>query len=57
MPANLAVMPLSYSRLRVSWSAAAGADQYMILYSPLSHGAPDDAMEVRTERLTDVNHL
>ncbi|XP_029975669.1 collagen alpha-1(XX) chain [Salarias fasciatus] len=45
MPANLQVAPSSYSSLRVSWDGAAGATQYMILYSALSHGEPDDAKE------------
>lgn len=48
MPANLEVTPSSYSTLRVSWGATPGATQYMILYSALSHGEPDDAKEVRT---------
>ncbi len=47
MPANLAVTPSSYSTLRVSWDATPGATQYMILYSALNHGEPDDAKEVR----------
>uniref|UniRef100_A0A671WRM6 Solute carrier family 35 member C2 n=1 Tax=Sparus aurata TaxID=8175 RepID=A0A671WRM6_SPAAU len=46
MPANLEVTPSSYSTLRVSWGAAPGATQYMILYSALNHGEPDDAKEV-----------
>ncbi|XP_071783683.2 collagen alpha-1(XX) chain [Centroberyx gerrardi] len=45
MPANLEVTPSSPSSLRVSWGAAPGATQYMILYSALSHGEPDDAKE------------
>ncbi|CAI5646613.1 unnamed protein product [Oreochromis niloticus] len=45
MPANLKVTPSSYSTLRVSWGAAPGATQYLILYSALSHGEPDDAKE------------
>ncbi|XP_044066530.1 collagen alpha-1(XX) chain isoform X1 [Siniperca chuatsi] len=45
MPANLEVTPSSYSTLRVSWGAAPGATQYMILYSALNHGEPDDAKE------------
>uniref|UniRef100_A0A3B4XUQ3 Collagen type XX alpha 1 chain n=1 Tax=Seriola lalandi dorsalis TaxID=1841481 RepID=A0A3B4XUQ3_SERLL len=45
MPANLEVTPVSFSALRVSWGAAPGATQYMILYSALSHGEPDDAKE------------
>uniref|UniRef100_A0A3Q1B0V9 Solute carrier family 35 member C2 n=1 Tax=Amphiprion ocellaris TaxID=80972 RepID=A0A3Q1B0V9_AMPOC len=45
MPANLKVTPSSYSSLQVSWGAAPGATQYMILYSALSHGEPDDAKE------------
>ncbi|KAM9750822.1 collagen alpha-1(XX) chain-like isoform 2-T2 [Menidia menidia] len=45
MPTDLEVTPSSYSTLRVSWSPAAGATQYMILYSALSHGEPDDAKE------------
>ncbi|XP_029292191.1 collagen alpha-1(XX) chain-like [Cottoperca gobio] len=44
-PANLEVTPSSYSTLRVSWGAAPGATQYMILYSALNHGEPDDAKE------------
>ncbi|XP_034732164.1 collagen alpha-1(XX) chain isoform X1 [Etheostoma cragini] len=45
MPANLEVTPASYSTLRVSWGAAPGATQYMVLYSALNHGEPDDAKE------------
>ncbi|KAM7404239.1 hypothetical protein PAMP_011606 [Pampus punctatissimus] len=45
MPTSLEVTPSSYSMLRVSWGAAPGATQYMILYSALSHGEPDDAKE------------
>ncbi|XP_040907739.1 collagen alpha-1(XX) chain [Toxotes jaculatrix] len=45
MPANLEVAPSSFSALRVSWDAAPGATQYMILYSALNHGEPDDAKE------------
>uniref|UniRef100_A0A3Q3IV05 Collagen, type XIV, alpha 1b n=1 Tax=Monopterus albus TaxID=43700 RepID=A0A3Q3IV05_MONAL len=45
MPANLEVTPSSFSMLRVNWGAAPGATQYMILYSALNHGEPDDAKE------------
>ncbi|XP_047459345.1 collagen alpha-1(XIV) chain isoform X2 [Mugil cephalus] len=45
MPDDLKVTPSSFSSLRVSWGAAPGATQYMILYSALSHGEPDDAKE------------
>ncbi|KAM8829510.1 collagen alpha-1(XX) chain-like [Synchiropus picturatus] len=45
MPENLEVTPSSYSSLRVSWKAATDATQYMILYSALNHGEPDDAKE------------
>ncbi|XP_069383332.1 collagen alpha-1(XX) chain isoform X2 [Paralichthys olivaceus] len=45
MPSNLEVTPSSFSTLRVSWGAAPGATQYMILYSALNHGEPDDAKE------------
>ncbi|KAM9785483.1 collagen alpha-1(XX) chain-like [Neosynchiropus ocellatus] len=45
MPENLEVTPSSYSSLRVSWKAASDATQYMILYSALNHGEPDDARE------------
>ncbi|XP_028438207.1 collagen alpha-1(XX) chain isoform X2 [Perca flavescens] len=45
MPANLEVTPASFSTLRVSWGAAPGATQYMVLYSALNHGEPDDAKE------------
>ncbi|XP_034074410.1 collagen alpha-1(XX) chain isoform X1 [Gymnodraco acuticeps] len=44
-PADLEVTPSSYSTLQVSWGAAPRATQYMILYSALSHGEPDDAKE------------
>ncbi|XP_038131253.1 collagen alpha-1(XX) chain isoform X2 [Cyprinodon tularosa] len=45
MPSGLAVTPSSYSSLQVRWSAAPGATDYMILYSALSDGEPDDAKE------------
>lgn len=51
MPANLEVTPSSYSTLRVSWGAAPGATQYMILHSALNHGEPEDAKEVRNASL------
>ncbi|XP_072318227.1 collagen alpha-1(XX) chain-like, partial [Eucyclogobius newberryi] len=44
-PVDLLVSPSSYDSLRVSWGAAAGASQYMLLYSALSHGEPEDARE------------
>ncbi|XP_041702146.2 collagen alpha-1(XX) chain [Coregonus clupeaformis] len=47
MPEGLEVTPSSPSSLRVRWRAAAGATQYMVLYSSLSHGEPDDAKEVK----------
>lgn len=51
MPANLEVTPSSYSTMRVSWGAAPGATQYMILHSALNHGEPEDAKEVRNAYL------
>ncbi|XP_043988813.1 collagen alpha-1(XIV) chain [Gambusia affinis] len=45
MPTNLEVTPSSYSTLQVSWSPAPGATHYMILYSALSDGEPEDAKE------------
>lgn len=48
MPVNLELTPSSFSMLQVSWGAAPGATQYMILYSALNHGEPDDAKEVGT---------
>ncbi|XP_017288968.1 collagen alpha-1(XX) chain isoform X1 [Kryptolebias marmoratus] len=45
MPASLEVAPSSFSTLRVSWSPAPGTTQYMILYSALNDGEPDDAKE------------
>ncbi|XP_056155913.1 collagen alpha-1(XX) chain [Lampris incognitus] len=45
MPANLEVTPSSPSSLRVSWAATAGATQYLLLYSAVSQGEPDDARE------------
>lgn len=47
VPTNLRLTASSYSTLRVSWDAAPGATQYMILYSALSNGEPEDALEVR----------
>ncbi|XP_061541193.1 collagen alpha-1(XX) chain isoform X1 [Phycodurus eques] len=45
MPTNLEVTPSSYSTLRVSWATAPGATEYLILYSALNDGEPDDAKE------------
>ncbi|KAM9342397.1 LOW QUALITY PROTEIN: collagen alpha-1(XX) chain-like [Pholidichthys leucotaenia] len=45
MPENLKAIPSSHSSLQVSWDKAPGATQYMILYSALNHGEPDDARE------------
>uniref|UniRef100_A0AAY4DDG5 Solute carrier family 35 member C2 n=1 Tax=Denticeps clupeoides TaxID=299321 RepID=A0AAY4DDG5_9TELE len=47
MPESLEVIPSSPSSLRVHWGPAAGATQYMALYSALSDGEPDDAKEVK----------
>uniref|UniRef100_A0A3P8XYZ6 Collagen alpha-1(XX) chain n=1 Tax=Esox lucius TaxID=8010 RepID=A0A3P8XYZ6_ESOLU len=47
MPVGLEVTPSSPSSLRVRWGPAAGATQYMALYSALSNGEPDDAKEVK----------
>ncbi|XP_054622577.1 collagen alpha-1(XIV) chain isoform X2 [Dunckerocampus dactyliophorus] len=44
-PSSLEVTPSSYNALRVSWSAASGATEYLVLYSALDHGEPDDAKE------------
>ncbi|XP_068601924.1 collagen alpha-1(XX) chain [Brachionichthys hirsutus] len=44
-PAYLEVVPSSHSVLQVRWGAAPGATQYMILYSALNHGEPEDAKE------------
>ncbi|XP_068194637.1 collagen alpha-1(XX) chain isoform X2 [Antennarius striatus] len=44
-PADLEVGPASHSTLQVSWGAAPGATQYLILYSALNHGEPEDAKE------------
>ena len=40
------VAPASSDSLRVSWAPAPGATHYMLLYSALSNGEPDDAKEV-----------
>lgn len=45
-PEALEVTPSSASSLRVRWQPAAGATQYMALYSALTGGEPDDAKEV-----------
>ncbi|XP_018593153.2 solute carrier family 35 member C2 [Scleropages formosus] len=46
-PQALVVTPASPGSLRVRWGAAAGATEYMVLYSALSHGEPEDAKEVK----------
>ncbi|GAA6103901.1 collagen alpha-1(XX) chain [Tachysurus ichikawai] len=47
MPESLEVTASSPSSLRVHWSPARGATQYMALYSALTDGEPDDAREVK----------
>nr|XP_055043483.1 collagen alpha-1(XX) chain isoform X2 [Misgurnus anguillicaudatus] len=47
MPEALEVTASSPSSLRVRWQPAAGATQYMALYSALTDGEPDDAKEVK----------
>lgn len=47
IPSNLEVTASSYSTLKVTWDAAPGATQYMLLYSALNNGEPEDALEVR----------
>lgn len=44
-PEALEVTASSPSSLRVRWQPAAGATQYMALYSALTDGEPDDAKE------------
>ncbi|KAJ8257560.1 hypothetical protein GJAV_G00186960 [Gymnothorax javanicus] len=46
-PEVLEVTPLSFGSLRVRWGPVPGATQYMVLYSALSHGEPEDAKEVK----------
>ncbi|XP_055079090.1 collagen alpha-1(XIV) chain [Periophthalmus magnuspinnatus] len=54
-PVSLVVSPSSYDSLRVSWGAVVGASQYMLLYSALSHGEPEDAREEKlSPSLTEV---
>uniref|UniRef100_A0A8C1QPQ1 Collagen alpha-1(XX) chain n=1 Tax=Cyprinus carpio TaxID=7962 RepID=A0A8C1QPQ1_CYPCA len=47
IPEALEVTASSPSSLRVRWQPAAGATQYMALYSALNDGEPDDAKEVK----------
>ncbi|XP_021329303.2 solute carrier family 35 member C2 isoform X3 [Danio rerio] len=47
IPEALEVTASSASSLRVRWQPAAGATQYMALYSALNDGEPDDAKEVK----------
>ncbi|XP_076840731.1 solute carrier family 35 member C2 isoform X2 [Brachyhypopomus gauderio] len=47
MPDSLEIIASSPSSLRVRWSPAPGATQYMALYSALTDGEPDDAREVK----------
>ncbi|XP_056451370.1 collagen alpha-1(XX) chain [Gadus chalcogrammus] len=46
-PSDLQVSPSSPSSLGVRWGAAPGATHYMVLYSALNLGEPDDAKELR----------
>ncbi|KAG7472303.1 hypothetical protein MATL_G00107490 [Megalops atlanticus] len=46
-PEGLEVTPSSPGSLRVHWGPAPGATQYMVLYSALRHGEPEDAKEVK----------
>lgn len=46
IPEALEVSASSPNSLRVRWQLAAGATQYMALYSALNDGEPDDAKEV-----------
>lgn len=52
IPEALEVTASSPSSLRVRWQPAAGATQYMALYSALNDGEPDDAKEVSLGHLT-----
>uniref|UniRef100_A0A673LF87 Collagen alpha-1(XX) chain-like n=1 Tax=Sinocyclocheilus rhinocerous TaxID=307959 RepID=A0A673LF87_9TELE len=47
IPEALEVTASSPNSLRVRWQPAAGATQYMALYSALNDGEPDDAKEVK----------
>uniref|UniRef100_A0A8C2GRS2 Collagen type XX alpha 1 chain n=1 Tax=Cyprinus carpio TaxID=7962 RepID=A0A8C2GRS2_CYPCA len=47
IPEALEVSASSPNSLRVRWQPAAGATQYMALYSALNDGEPDDAKEVK----------
>uniref|UniRef100_A0A665VWB7 Uncharacterized protein n=1 Tax=Echeneis naucrates TaxID=173247 RepID=A0A665VWB7_ECHNA len=57
MPANLEVTPFSFSTLRVSWDAASGATQYMILYSALNHGEPEDEKFSAAQTVVELKGL
>ncbi|XP_048872828.1 collagen alpha-1(XIV) chain isoform X3 [Brienomyrus brachyistius] len=46
-PKALEVTASSPSSLRVQWGPTPGATQYMVLYSALSNGEPEDAKEVK----------
>ncbi|KAK7884037.1 hypothetical protein WMY93_027160 [Mugilogobius chulae] len=54
-PVDLRVSSSSFDSLRVSWGEALGASQYMLLFSALSHGEPEDAREEKLgPSLTEV---
>ncbi|XP_069035505.1 collagen alpha-1(XX) chain isoform X2 [Lepisosteus oculatus] len=46
-PQYLQIYSTSHNSLRVRWQPAQGATQYMVLYSALADGEPDDAKEVK----------
>ncbi|MBN3321774.1 COEA1 protein, partial [Atractosteus spatula] len=54
-PQYLQIYSTSHNSLRVRWQPAQGATQYMVLYSALADGEPDDAKEVKfSAEQTDV---
>uniref|UniRef100_A0A674NT49 Uncharacterized protein n=1 Tax=Takifugu rubripes TaxID=31033 RepID=A0A674NT49_TAKRU len=57
IPANLQVTASSYSTLRVSWDAAPGATQYMLLYSALDNGEPEDEKFNADQLVVDLSEL
>ncbi|MGH0153454.1 UNVERIFIED_CONTAM: hypothetical protein FKN15_024749 [Acipenser sinensis] len=54
-PQSLHIYSSTHNSLRVRWQPAGGATQYLVLYSQLSEGEPDDGREVKFEpEQTDI---
>lgn len=53
-PRSLRVSELSHNSIRLSWKAAQGATQYLVLCSAAPDGAEDYTTEVRSIRMVAI---